>query len=58
MLLQKDEKNVENSENTIAELPSETKWAIAVDIKTPVHDFHKRVPDMAFKVTHVTEQSK
>ena len=32
----------------------DNKWAIAVDIKTTVHDFHKRIPDMAFKVSKST----
>ena len=26
------------------------QWAVKVDIKTPVDDFYKRIPDMAYKV--------
>lgn len=26
------------------------KWAIKVDVHSPVDDFYKRVPDMAYKV--------
>ena len=28
------------------------EWAVMVDIKNPVANFHKRIPDMAYSVSH------
>ena len=30
------------------------EWAVEVDIKQPVDDFYKRIPDMAYKVWKYT----
>ena len=30
------------------------QWAIKVDVNSPVADFYKRIPDMAYKVTLTT----
>ena len=30
--------------------PKKEEWAIKVDVNSPVQDFHKRIPDMAYKV--------
>lgn len=40
---EKDEKPKEN-------LPENKKWAIPVNITSPCDDFHKRIPNPAFKV--------
>ena len=48
-------KSVPAGEKTKAE-PKE-EWAINVDINTPVHDFYKRIPDMAYKVPDKLRQS-
>ena len=31
------------------------EWAINIDINTPVGDFYKRIPDMAYKVNLTPE---
>ena len=35
------------------EKPSKEEWAIMVNVTEPVKDFHKRVPDMAHKVSAI-----
>lgn len=30
-------------------VPTE-QWAVQIDVSSPVHDFYKRIPDMAYKV--------
>ncbi len=29
------------------------EFAVWIDVKSPVHDFHKRIPDMAYKVMYI-----
>ena len=33
------------------------EWAVKVDINTPVEDFYKRIPDMAYKVMRPSRES-
>jgi hypothetical protein len=41
--------------NAVRSGPKKEEWAIKVDINSPVEDFHKRIPDMAYKVRkHIT----
>ncbi|XP_055896682.1 SKI2 subunit of superkiller complex protein-like [Biomphalaria glabrata] len=48
------EKLVESNDATSSELPKRSshvkeQWAVQVDVTAPVDDFHKRIPDMAYK---------
>lgn len=45
-----DTENKLTSAAPVIDKPVKEEWAIMVDVKEPVKDFHKRVPDMAHKV--------
>ena len=38
----------------MTEKPAKEEWAIMVNVTEPVKDFHKRVPDMAHKVSAIS----
>ena len=39
---------------TVAEKPVKEQWAVMINVTEPVKDFHKRVPDMAYKVCYLS----
>ena len=39
---------------TGAEKPVKEQWAVMINVTEPVKDFHKRVPDMAYKVSFLS----
>ncbi len=43
--------DIADSSDVTSPREQKEEWAVRVDIKTPVEDFYKRIPDMAFKVT-------
>ncbi|PFX34751.1 Helicase SKI2W [Stylophora pistillata] len=44
-----DSEKTRTSSASIADKPTKEEWAVMVNVKEPVKDFHKRVPDMAHK---------
>ena len=50
LLFQVDVKSPTKKATKKAEEKKE-QWAIKVDVNSPVTDFYKRIPDMAYKVT-------